>query len=112
MVQKQIQSVGDVAHLLEVHEQVVMEWAARNDVPKVGREFALRPRDVRDFERWLEAASSADADVVEDEPDDDEEEPGDADDTEVDDDDDRDEGDDDPDNDDDGDDDPADEDEV
>lgn len=55
-----MQSVGDVAHLLEVHEQVVIEWAERNELPQVGREFVLSPRDVRDFERWLNAAGSTD----------------------------------------------------
>lgn len=59
MVREQLKSVGDVAHLLEVHEQVVIEWAERNDIRKIGREFALNMRDVRDLESWLAAAGPA-----------------------------------------------------
>lgn len=59
MVQKQMQSIGDVAHRFHVHEQIVIEWAERNDLSKVGREFVLSARDVRDFERWLDAAGPA-----------------------------------------------------
>ena len=78
-MKKKIQSVADVARLLDVHSEVALEYAERNELPKVGHQLVFSPRDVRDCERWINAASAAEADVPEDvddenEDDDDEDE--------------------------------------